>query len=212
MLLWYKQSIPARWATYRLESNYITEALPKEWEFWTPCHVPQPGSLALGEDSLEHWILKASGAWVEELHRTGEKQRLHSWRVHTGFHVHWVPGQSRDFIKIWVITTCGYWKIFWQSRGWLWLAVWVGHWRQRSQGITGWAPLEAAILENLALPIRAEKLQAKQQTRWKYSPTHQQIVHPGTQLPVITGRDKATPTRQTRLSYPYQWAGTSLSH
>ena len=32
------------------------------------------------------------------------------------------------------------------------------------------------------------------------------------QSPLITPRDKAPPTRGTRLSSPYQWAGTSPSH
>ena len=32
--------------------------------------------------------LKASGACIQELHRTKGKQRLHSWRVYTGFYMH----------------------------------------------------------------------------------------------------------------------------
>ena len=34
----------------------------------------------------------------------------------------------------------------------------------------------------------------------------------GTQLPLITPRDKAPPTKGIRISSTYQWAGTSLSH
>ena len=51
--------------------------------------------------------------------------------------------------------------------------------------------------------------QAKQQTRWAHSPTHQQT---GTQPPLITPRDKAPPTRGIRINSIYQWAGTSPSH
>ena len=38
------------------------------------------------------------------------KQRLHSWRAHTRFHVHWDPGQSSDSTGAWARSTCGSWR------------------------------------------------------------------------------------------------------
>ena len=45
------------------------------------------------------------------------KWRPHSQKVHTDFHVHWVPGQSRGSIGIWVKPDCSSWRILWESRG-----------------------------------------------------------------------------------------------
>ena len=53
-----------------------------------------------------------------------EKQRLHSWRVHTGFHVHWDPEQSSDYIGSWAGPAYEFWRVLWGGRGWLWL---TGH-------------------------------------------------------------------------------------
>lgn len=59
------------------------------------------------------------------------KQRLHSCTAHMGLYIHWVPGQSRDSIRIWVRTTCRFWRVSCKRRGWLWLAIGAGHWRWR---------------------------------------------------------------------------------
>ena len=92
-------------------------------------------------------MLKARETWVQELYRTGENRNT-TVRTHTGFHVHWVPGQNRNFIRTWVRPTCRSWRVSWESRGWVWLAV--------GQDIRGgclreksllWSLLEAAVLE-----------------------------------------------------------------
>ena len=62
--------IPTGWATPKLENKYITEVFPQKWEYWAPHQAPQPDGLALGGAS-ELLALKASGTWVQELHRTG---------------------------------------------------------------------------------------------------------------------------------------------
>ena len=63
------------------------------------------------------------------------KQRLHSWRVHTSFHMHWVPGHSKDSIRKWVRYTCGFWRVSLGVGSWLKLSLKEGHWRQMPQGI-----------------------------------------------------------------------------
>ena len=56
------------------------------------------------EGSPEHLALKTSGARVQELQRTGGN-RVHSWRAHSRFHMHWDPGQSSDSIGAWARAT-----------------------------------------------------------------------------------------------------------
>ena len=74
------------------------------------------------------------------------------------------------------------------------------------------------LWKNLALPIRAEKPHARQQTGWEHRPTHQQRAclenppNPGTQSPLIPPREKVPPTRGIRISSTYQWPGTSSFH
>ena len=82
----------------------------------------------------EHLALKASRASAQELHRT-EGKRLHSWRVHTSFHMHWDPGQSSNSIGVWVRTTCKSWG-YPGEVGVGCSSLWgQGHWGQRPQGI-----------------------------------------------------------------------------
>ena len=175
VLSWYKQSHTYQVGDHGPINNYITEALPQEWELWMPHQVPQPRGLALGGGSPKHLALKASGACGQELHRAWGN-RLHSLRVHTRFHVPWIPEWSRDSLRIWVGPTWGSWMVSWESKGQLWLIVGAGHWRQRSQEyLSMWAPLEAAILEKPGSSHGTDKPQAKQQAGWEHSPTtHQQ--------------------------------------
>ena len=79
-----------RWVTIGWKI-IISQRLPQEWQFWAPCHV----------------LLLGVWHWEEEPPRAGApwdcgKQRLQSWRAHLGVHVQWVPGKSRDSIRIWV--------------------------------------------------------------------------------------------------------------
>ena len=41
-------TIPTKWATHKLENNYITEVLQQKWKFWAPIQASQPESLASG--------------------------------------------------------------------------------------------------------------------------------------------------------------------
>ena len=64
-------------------------------------------------------LLRASGAGVQELHRTGvgvgvETPLLKGTRR---LSVHWVPEQNGGSIGIWVRPVCGSWKIPWENRG-----------------------------------------------------------------------------------------------
>ena len=132
------------------------------------------GDLALGERAPEQWALKASGACVQELHRTG--------------------GNGDPILKRCTRTfTCtgsqGKAKSPWESGSNL-TAVLAGH-----PGKTGvnvacceGRTLEAKLSgifssgaflwrwpfwENLAPPISTEKAQGKQQSRWDHIPAHQ---------------------------------------
>ena len=74
------------------------------------------------EQPPEHLALKASGCLVQEFHRTGGN-RLHSWRAHTRFHIHWDPAQSSDSTGAWAKPTGRSWRVFWGDEGQLWLTV-----------------------------------------------------------------------------------------
>ena len=80
----------------------------------------------------EHLALKAIRACAQEPYGPGGN-RLHSWREHTGFHVHYVHKERRDSIRIWLRLTRGSWRLVWESRGQLCLVVGAEHWRQRSR-------------------------------------------------------------------------------
>ena len=43
---------------------------------------------------------------MQKLHKTWGKQRLHLWRAHTRFHMHWNPGKSSDSIEAWARYIC----------------------------------------------------------------------------------------------------------
>ena len=55
---------------------------------------------------------------MQELRRTGGN-RLHSWKAHTRFHMHWDPHKAGARAKL----TCRSWRVSWGSRGQLWLTV-----------------------------------------------------------------------------------------
>ena len=113
---------------------------------------PHIKSTCLG---IWHWEKDSPGAsaiqgqwgWCARAPWDWEKCRPNSWKAHTGFHVHWVPKQSRGSIGIQVRPYCSPWKISWENRGWLWLIVGEGHGRQSSRGYSSaWVSLEVAML------------------------------------------------------------------
>ena len=65
------------------------------------------------------------------------KQRFHSWRAHTRFHVHWDPAQSSNSIGAWAGPTYESWRVSWGGWDWLWITMGggQGHWWQRTQRI-----------------------------------------------------------------------------
>ena len=127
--------------------------------------------LALGERALEHLALKASGACAQELHRTGGngdpilKRHMQTFTFtgpqgkakapqESGLDLTAVPGgppgkTGGEYALLWGKGIGGKALGSIQQRAFLWR------------------------LENLAAPINAEKPQAKQQSRWDHSPTHQ---------------------------------------
>ena len=142
--------------------------------------------------------------------------RLHSWKVHMGFHVHWVPEQSRGSTGIWVGRDHSSRKI-WENRGWLWLVVGEGHWRQSSREYSSLCvSLEVAIFRKSSPTY--QHWEAPGQTRIQVGSQN----HPSvTRLPKDSPRHTATsnlmqrqsPTPQRDRNNPsHQWAGASPSH
>ena len=79
--------------------------------------------------------------------------------------------------------------------------------------ITGVLPWNLPFWKTLALPIKAENPQAKKTNRVGIQPHPSANRLPkvlvGTQPPLTTPRDKASPTRGIRLSSTYHWADIS---
>ena len=93
----------------------VLEAFPQEWRLWATSQFSQPGGLALGGGALRVVGTEGQQGLCTGAPQDCRKQRLHSWREHTGFQVHWVPRQSRDSIRIWIRPTCGSWRISWEN-------------------------------------------------------------------------------------------------
>ena len=132
--------------------------------------------------------------------------------------MHWVPGQSKVSIGIWVRPDCSSWRTSWENRGDCGLLC------RKDNGSKALGSEYSAVCLSLEVAILG-----------KYGPTYQHSevpgqtaiqvgsqLHPsvnrlpkdplGTQLPLISSRDKAPPTRGIGVSSTYQWAGISPSH
>ena len=118
--------------------------------------------------------------------------------------MHWVTGQSRDSASYVPVGLEEYPRKGGGSSGLL-----------QGQDIGGRGPLEAAILEKPGPPHQDGKapVQTTKRQRTQPHPSANRLlkVPLGTELPLITPRDKAPPIRVTRLSTTHQWSGTSPS-
>ena len=132
--------------------------------------------------------------------------------------MHWVPGQSKVSMGTWVKLDCSSWRTSWEKRGECGL-LWGNDIGSKALGNIQQHAflLRWPLWQNLAPPISAEKPQGKQQSTWAHSspPTSTNRLPkdtPGTQLPLISPRDKAPSTIGIRIGSTYQWAGISPSH
>ena len=76
-----------------------------------------PGDLALGERAPGAFDIEGQWGLCAGAPQDWEKHRAHSKKVHTAFHMHWVPGKSRDSIGIWVRPDFRSWRISWENKG-----------------------------------------------------------------------------------------------
>ena len=151
------------------------------------------------------------------------KQRLHSWRAHTRFHVH-----QKTWTNQWLHRSLG------QTYRWVLEDLLVrqksvvAHWGGKDTGGRGsrehssvWALPEVTILVLRTGPTQqptgssAGMPQAKQPTEWEHSTTHEQTGRPKPSVPAATHKHTLWhgPThRRIILSSTYFWAGTSPSH
>ena len=167
-----------------------------------------PGIWHWEKEPLKHFALKASGACVQEFHRTGENRDpilewhtqvfmcMGSWGkaeapYETGSDLTTVLGGSPG-------KTGGHCGLLWgKDIG--------GKAFGNNHDLFLW---RWPFWENLAPPISTEKPQAKQQSRWDQRNTIRLPKAPlGRQAPLIS-----PPTRGIGISPTYQWEGTSASH
>ena len=83
--------------THKLENNYITEVLPQEWALNPTLGSPAWGSGIRSRNPQNIWLERPVGLECRSSIGLG-KQRCHSWRVYTRFHIHWDSAQSRKSI------------------------------------------------------------------------------------------------------------------
>ena len=138
------------------------------------------------------------------------------------FHVHWIPGQSRDSIRYWVRSTCGFWRGSRGGNSQLCLTEGAGYWRKRPQGIV----ISVSNPGNCHFgKIWPHPIACRHQCREAPGQITNRVgtqPHPSAdrlpkgvlsmQPPLIISLDTALPTRWTRPSSTHQWAATSLSH
>ena len=208
--------------THKLENKYITEVLPQEWEFWAPHQAPQAGGLASGGGAPRAFGFESQRGLGAGVPQDWGKQRLHSRRMHTRFHVHWDLGQSSDSIGDWARPTCRSWRVYWWGEGWLWLTVGIRTLVAETPELITVSSPEGHHFGTKTWPHpTACSLQC-----WDTSGQTTNRVgtqpHPSTnklpkvvlnpQLPLNTLLDTALSTRGTKPSSTHQWAGTSPTH
>ena len=126
------------------------------------------------------------------------------------------PRQTRNSIRILVRPTYGSLRVSWESNGSCCLLFGqdIGS-RGPQNNHQCEIPWRLRFWKKLSLINRNEKAEDKKQSvgmQPHLSANRLPRTLQGTQLPSITHRDKAPPTRGTTLSSTYQWVGTSLSH
>ena len=110
----WKNQIPyplGRWPT-KLKI-IILQTFPHRSEFWAPCQAPQPRGQPSGREGPRAFGFEVQQGLSSEAPQDCGKQRQHSWLVHLRFHVHWVPGQSSDYIGARARATCKFWRVPW---------------------------------------------------------------------------------------------------
>ena len=156
---------------------------------------------------------------MQELHTTGGNKRLHSWRAHTRFRVHWDPAQRSDSTGAWDRPTCRSWRVSWGGS-----ESAVAHCGGKDTGGRGpreYDQREVAILAPRPGPTQqpagssAGMPQAKQpagETQPLPSADRLPKVVLSSQSPLNTPPDMGLSTRRTRPSSTHQWAGSCPSH
>ena len=97
-------------------------------EFLAPHQAPQPRGLASGGGAPRVFGFEGQQSLIAAAPQDWGKQRLHSWRVHTRFHMHQDLGQ-KWWLGTWARPTCWSWRVSW-GRGDGCSSPW-GHGHQR---------------------------------------------------------------------------------
>ena len=123
-LLWYNQIpyMPGGWHT-NWKIIILQRFSHRSKSSESHIRFPQPWGLALGGGAPRAFGFEGQWGLSTGAPQDWRKHRLHSWRVHTRFHVHWDPGQSSDTIGAWARPTCESWRVSWGGKCCLWFTV-----------------------------------------------------------------------------------------
>ena len=217
--------IHARWVNHKLENNYTPEIFQQEWKFWAPHQVPQPGGLATGGGAPRESGYEGQRGLITGFPQDWDKQKLHSWRKHTGSHAHQDPGKkavtslktgpdlpvSIGGSPVEVGGGCG---SQWGQGHCQWQ-----HWYCAEYSLV-WTLLEATIFSPRPGPNQqpvgsmAGMPQFKQPTGWQHGPKHQETSCLKSSwinsCLINTPPDMAQPTRGTRPAPPTSEQGPVL--
>ena len=195
--------------TYILENNYIAKALPQEWEFWTWHQAPQSWSPVTERRSPRRiWCWRTAGQEGRSSEGLGETETLllvsstHGF-MYTGSQVK--QGIYENLGQIYMEDLEGLLRK--QGVAMAHCGQNIGGRGPRKKSLV-WAPLEATMWRNLTHLSRLRSPgQTTNQVRTKAHPSANRLpkVLLHTQLPLITLRDKAPPTRGMRLNSTHQW-------
>ena len=182
---------------------------------------PAWGSSIGKKGASRAFVLKASGAWAKEFHRTWAEQGLHSLEgIHEVSHA-WGPRAKKALSKSLDQTYWGSWRVSWGGRV-LWLTVGATHWRQRSQRIFISVSSSGGCHFGKIWPhptacrheFQEASGQATNRVRTQTHPSTDMLpkVFLGTQPLLTSPLNMALPTRVIKPKAIPLWAGISSSH
>ena len=147
------------------------------------------------------------------------KERLHSWRTHTRYHVHWDPSQNSTSIGTWTTCTYATWRVSWGGGSWLYPTVGARRLVAETSGYSSQYELswksphwhkDLAPSNSLQAPLLERLRPNNQQDRNIAPPSTHRLskVILSSQPPQNTLPDTTQPTRRMRPSFTHQRAGT----
>ena len=192
---------PTGWVTQRLENNYIIEDLPQEGECQIPWQVPQAGGQELRGWTPRVFDVENQQGLSTGLEETETLLLVGAHRISCTMGPRTKQGNHKNLNQTYLQILDG----FLESRGRVWLIVGTGHCKQRSKGkIINMSSPKGHHFGKIwphSSGLRSPRINSRQGGETSANRLPEDL--PGTQLPLITPSDTASPSSGTRLSYTH---------